>query len=87
MTITQLTPNYDNAKSFYGKALVKQSNNVYTLQSYDTDVAIIEGDKLIINGEYSQTTMRHIRDFIYQYYTSAFDLSLKNIRNVISETN
>ena len=37
-------------------------NNVY-LYSYNTHVATIKGDNLIVNQYYSQTTSKHINKF------------------------
>lgn len=65
MTI-ELTPVYGSRKSFYGKAHVKHDGNRLTLVSYNTDVAYIEDDKAHINGFYSATTLRHIKDFLFQ---------------------
>jgi len=71
----ELEPQYDSQKSFYKKA------NVYTdekgsllLMSYSTIVAEIQdpivtedGEQhLIIHGWYSQTTARHINEFLRQ---------------------
>lgn len=61
-----LEPRYDSRGSFYGKAKVVQQGNRKTLVSYQTDVAKIENGKAIVNGHYSQTTMRHIKEFLKQ---------------------
>ena len=41
-TLVSLLPCYDSHKSFYGKAIIKQTvwndNTIITLQSYDTDI-------------------------------------------------
>lgn len=69
---------YDNAKSFYKKAkinikydnkgLVKQVD----LLSYNYNIATIKESKLIINTYIdkwdSQTSLRHLKEFIKQYY-------------------
>jgi len=62
-----LNPRFDVAKSFYGKAKVKAEGEGLTLQSYNTDVAKIVGGKAIVKGLYSQTTTRHIKDFLKQH--------------------
>jgi len=54
-------------KSFYGKAKVKADNEGLTLQSYQTDVAKIVGGKAIVKGLYSNTTTRHIKEFLKQH--------------------
>ena len=57
---------YDNSKSFYGKAKVELDGNQIILYSYETLVAFIENDVAYITGHYSQTTMRHIKEFLLQ---------------------
>jgi len=71
-----LKPQYDNRKSFYGKAKVYKDNRGHLLlMSYSTIVAEIT-DGLVtdsgepevkVNGWYSCTTARHINDFLYQH--------------------
>ena len=65
-TIYDLMPMYDSRKSFYGKAKVIEMENEIVLQSYDTFVASIKEGKVIINGFYSNTTLRHIKEFLKQ---------------------
>ena len=71
-----LEPQYDRRKSFYGKAKVYKDNKGHLLlMSYSTIVAeITDGavtesgqDEVKVNGWYSQTTSRHINDFLYQH--------------------
>ena len=57
---------FDTRKSFYGKAIVRVDDNRLILKSYDTDVAYIENGVAVVNGEYSTTTMRHIKEFLKQ---------------------
>lgn len=59
-----LEPEYDRAQSFYKKARVEDDGN--KLYSYDTLVAEIKNGKPIIYNAQSQTTRRHIRDFLLQ---------------------
>jgi len=85
-TITQLTTQFDSHKSFYGKALVYTNKGYTSLHSYDTVVATISPSKKItITGDYSNTTMRHLREFVKQYYAIDFDTSLKNVRKLAAE--
>lgn len=56
----------DSAKSFYGKARVEIDGTTKTLISYDTKVAYIKDGKAFINGDYSATTIRHIKEFLAQ---------------------
>ena len=66
-TIYDLTPVYDARKSFYGKAkVIEMESGEIILQSYDTFVASIKEGKVIINGFYSNTTLRHIKEFLKQ---------------------
>lgn len=68
----ELTARYDSRKSFYGKAhVIDHGNGKLELQSYDTIVAEIDNGHLVYDclGEYSQTTNRHIREFIRQFKT------------------
>jgi len=62
----ELEPIYSNVKSFYGKAKIIKENGVIKLMSYNTIVATIEQGKVHINGWYSATTTRHIKEFLQQ---------------------
>ena len=71
-----LEPQYDRRKSFYGKAKVYSDDAGHLLlMSYSTIVAEItdgiateDGRPTVkVNGWYSQTTSRHINDFLYQH--------------------
>ena len=57
---------YDSRDSFYGKAKVELDENQIILYSYGTLVAFIENGIAYITGEYSQTTLRHIKEFLLQ---------------------
>lgn len=70
----ELEPIYSNVKSFYGKAKVITDNGVIKLISYSTVVATITNGKLHINGFYSATTTRHLKEFLQQY---GFDIGTK----------
>lgn len=61
-----LEPRYDSRKSFYGKAEVRDEDGKQILRSYNTDVAYIKDGKAVVNGTYSQTTLRHIKEFLKQ---------------------
>lgn len=62
-----LTPHFINQKSFYRKAKVWRIGNTVKLYSYETNVCDIESDGVIhLRGLYSQTTTRHIKDFLKQ---------------------
>jgi len=57
---------YDSRKSFYGKARVETDGNNKKLYSYNTLVAEIKDGTPIVHGTYSQTTLRHIKEFLKQ---------------------
>lgn len=64
----ELEPIYDRRKSFYKKAFtITEKDGTVKLISYTTEVAYIKDGKLHINGFYSNTTLRHIKEFIAQY--------------------
>lgn len=71
--ITDLSANYDNRKSFYGKARVDvKDNGTKVLYSYGTPVCRIEkGKATLLNKGHlgwssSQTTLRHVKEFLKQ---------------------
>lgn len=58
---------YDKRNSFYRKAMVERiDDNNAKLYSYNTLVAEIKNGKPVIHGEWSQTTNRHIVEFLKQ---------------------
>lgn len=63
----ELIARYDSRASFYKKAFIIYYNNKIYLQSYDTIVAIIENKNVYVLGWYSQTTARHINEFLKQF--------------------
>lgn len=67
MTMTTfLMPQFSSQKSFYNKARVRMNDNEIDLISYNTLVAKIKKGKLEIYNLQSQTTIRHINEFIQQ---------------------
>ena len=68
MSIMELYPYYDSAKSFYGKAKVVEIENDVFLVSYDTVVAFFNRETKIaqVVDTFSQTTLRHIKEFLRQ---------------------
>ena len=68
MKTYDLVPIFDNAASFYKKAVVHEKNQglLLELQSYATTVAQIKNGKAQIYGIYSATTLRHIKEFLKQ---------------------
>jgi len=68
-----LQAKYDSRNSFYGKAKVTDYGHKLVLTSYATDVAVIDSasndgilDRATVRGTYSQTTLRHIKEFLKQ---------------------
>lgn len=64
--IYELTPRYDGRQSFYRKAMVHENEGSKDLVSYDTTVAQIKDGVATVFGTYSQTTLRHIKEFLLQ---------------------
>lgn len=79
---------YDNAKSFYKKAYVEKCDDKIKLYSYDTHVATIylteSGRYYSLNSDvqeellFSQTTLRHIKEFLHQFM-SALDIQYSKL--------
>ena len=76
MTIitTELYPQYDYRKSFYGKAKIETDTElgVTSLYSYGTLVAAVfrymgDNGRAAVYGTYSATTLRHIKEFLKQH--------------------
>lgn len=78
METYELYPRYDRRKSFYGKAHeIEYADGTIELQSYSTIVArivVTKTDrfgcifrKAEVYGWYSQTTGRHIKEFLKQH--------------------
>lgn len=66
--VYDMSPQYDARKSFYGKARVDDTGDEKTLYSYNTPVARISGEKveLLPRWDESQTTLRHVKEFLKQ---------------------
>lgn len=68
-----LKPIYTSQKDFYKKAEIKTlNNNIKLLYSYNTLVCIIYDNKYILNDNisynllFSNTTLKHIKEFLLQ---------------------
>lgn len=57
---------YDSRKNFYGKARILFKGKDKYLYSYGTKVAYIKNGEAVVLGDYSQTTLRHIKEFLKQ---------------------
>ena len=78
MKIMKLQPKMVNQKSFYNKAVIEYNENgEISLISYYTKMITIKDNKIIYKNDdvnnYTQTTLKHVKDFLYQY------LNLKNL--------
>ena len=62
----ELQAKHDSRNSFYGKAHTIQDADGITLRSYWTNVANIKDGKATVFGRYSNTTLRHIKEFLKQ---------------------
>lgn len=64
---TELIPQYDARQNFYNKAIIEAiDDKTIQLYSYGTLVAEIKDGVARVYGWYSQTTGRHIREFLKQ---------------------
>lgn len=61
-----LKPEFDTRKSFYGKAKIVLKDNEIVLLSYNTKVAYICNGRAYVLGLFSNTTTRHIKEFLKQ---------------------
>lgn len=73
-----LQPELTLQKSFYNKAIVEyDETGEISLISYRTKMITIKDNKIIYKNDdvnnYTQTTLKHVKDFLYQY------LNLKNL--------
>lgn len=62
----ELPVKYGSRKSFYGKARVEVVDGRQILYSYGTKVAEVYNGKAKVYGLYSDTTTRHIKEFLLQ---------------------
>lgn len=66
MGFYELEPHFATVKSFYGKAKIEKRGNDIQLISYTTHVAGVKNGRPYVNGFYSTTTSRHIKEFFLQ---------------------
>jgi predicted kinase len=73
MKIYELTARFDARNSFYHKAMVGVTKNTTTLFAYETTVASIKKGKLKLLDAWnsSNTTRRHLQDFVIQHNMEA----------------
>lgn len=82
-----LEPEYDTRKSFYNKAETREENGETILSSYDVDVAKIKDGKvtLLPKWDFSQTTLRHVKEFLRQHGFKA-DSKVQMIKDYVNES-
>lgn len=69
--ISELIPEHEGRKSYYGKATIRYEDNMVTLASYFIDIIEINKTtnefKVLCKPEnLSNTTLRHLREFLKQ---------------------
>lgn len=82
-----LEPEYDARKSFYNKAETREENGETILSSYGVDVAKIKDGKvtLLPKWDFSQTTLRHVKEFLRQHGFKA-DSKVQMIKDYVNES-
>ena len=88
MDFYELSAIYDSRQSFYSKAQVAIEDGCYVLYSYNTKVAKITEDGIIIlysQWDCSNTTLRHVKEFLKQKTKFFFIKSKKDIEKLIKE--
>lgn len=64
---TYLMTQFDSKQSFHNKAVVEvNEDGALTLFSYETKVAEIKNGKVEVYNTQSNTTVRHIKEFLLQ---------------------
>lgn len=66
MKLYELQPVHATQKSFYRKAMVQENEGTLVLTSYETVVAKIENGIATVFSLDSNTTVRHIKEFLLQ---------------------
>lgn len=85
-TTTNLVPNHENVKSYYGKAQIVKTNDGISLQSYGTEVADLDSSNRLTFGaldwDYSRTTLRHVKEFCWYLNDSG---RIPNLMQIMEE--
>lgn len=70
MRVTELEAIHDGRTSFYNKAMVVEHEDRTELYSYGTHVVTIKDGKFFFHDKasHSETTRRHVREFMIQYF-------------------
>ena len=83
-----LEPIYEHKASYYKKAVVKtMANGDILFYSYGTLICFIKGTKIYFTyaWDYSATTLRHVKEFLSQYFTELKNAGKKDIEKYIKE--
>lgn len=87
MTIENLKAIYDFRKDFYGKAKIKKDENNLILISYTSEILEINLKtkklKRLYNQNFSVTTIRHIVEFLKQFYNNELNYNKKSINELL----
>ena len=85
MRVVELEAIYDGRKSFYSKAMVAEHEDRWELYSYGTLVVTLKDDEFFFHDDanYSDTTRRHVREFMIQYFGLGEFLTKKMIESLI----
>lgn len=67
LELKELEPRLNRQGSFGHKALVIVDGEVAYLFSYETLIAQVDQGTLTVVDTYSATTLKHIKEFAYQY--------------------
>lgn len=86
----ELLPVYDGKKSFYNKAIIEEESGIKKLYSYNTLVCTLSNNDIILNDAvdqsllFSNTTLRHIKEFLKQFYfDSDHDITKKDLLKLL----
>lgn len=87
----ELLPVYDSKKSFYNKAIIEEESGIKKLYSYNTLVCTLyQNNNIILNNNvdqsllFSHTTLRHIKEFLKQfYYNSDHNITKKDLLKLL----
>lgn len=86
---TELLPQYASVKSFYRKSLIETNDQgETTLYSYYVKVATVQNGQVTLHSPvlWSQTTLRHLKEFLSQCYGKALTLTKKQLAPRVGET-
>ena len=85
--ICELSPVYYSQKGYYGKAkIITLDSDQEILLSYDKKILFYDGKNVFIypnlcyNKHLTSTTMRHIREFLYQ---KGYKTLIKNSKDIL----